>query len=170
MSAIVQFSKLMEGEDLENKLDLDKIFKSIYDASCEPPKVISDILEALAGAIYLDSNMSLEKVWEVMQKFLLPFLDAYVNPTIAPLHPTSALVLACGQMGCAKVTFSQKDFEEDTEKHNQITIHVKVHDTILVTQSAKHKKAAKLLASVCALKKIEEEPGCIEKLCTCKGE
>ena len=33
----------------------------------DPPKVLGDILESLAGAIFIDSGMSLESVWEVFQ-------------------------------------------------------------------------------------------------------
>ena len=32
-----------------------------------PPKVLGDILESLAGAIFIDSGFSLESVWKVFQ-------------------------------------------------------------------------------------------------------
>jgi dsRNA-specific ribonuclease len=31
----------------------------------DPPKVVSDIVESLIGAIYLDSNFNQEEVWRV---------------------------------------------------------------------------------------------------------
>lgn len=33
----------------------------------DPPKVLGDILESLAGAIFIDSGMSLEAVWKVFK-------------------------------------------------------------------------------------------------------
>jgi endoribonuclease Dicer len=33
----------------------------------DPPKVLGDILESLAGAIFIDSGMSLETVWKIFQ-------------------------------------------------------------------------------------------------------
>ncbi len=33
----------------------------------DPPKVLGDILESVAGAIFLDSKMDLEAVWEVFK-------------------------------------------------------------------------------------------------------
>ena len=33
----------------------------------DPPKVLGDLLESLAGAIFLDSGMNLETVWRVFQ-------------------------------------------------------------------------------------------------------
>lgn len=35
----------------------------------EVPKALGDIFESVAGAIFLDSNMSLDKVWEVSMKY-----------------------------------------------------------------------------------------------------
>lgn len=33
----------------------------------DPPKVLGDILESLAGAIFIDSGMSLEVVWKIFK-------------------------------------------------------------------------------------------------------
>lgn len=33
----------------------------------DPPKVLGDLLESLAGAIFLDSGMNLETVWRVFR-------------------------------------------------------------------------------------------------------
>jgi endoribonuclease Dicer len=33
----------------------------------EPPKVLGDLLESIAGAIFVDSNLSLSAVWRVFQ-------------------------------------------------------------------------------------------------------
>lgn len=33
----------------------------------EPPKVLGDIFESLAGAIFMDSGLCLDKVWETFQ-------------------------------------------------------------------------------------------------------
>lgn len=46
-------------------LDSDVVFVDELD----PPKVLGDLLESLAGAIFLDSGMSLEKVWTVFRPF-----------------------------------------------------------------------------------------------------
>jgi dsRNA-specific ribonuclease len=40
----------------------------------EPPKFLADIFESVAGAIYLDSNCSLNTVWNVYYKFFEPYL------------------------------------------------------------------------------------------------
>ena len=41
----------------------------------DPPKVLGDILESLAGAIFVDSGMNLESVWEILQ----PLFDKRIS-------------------------------------------------------------------------------------------
>lgn len=36
----------------------------------EVPKALGDVFESVAGAIYLDSNMSLDTVWTVYHKIM----------------------------------------------------------------------------------------------------
>ena len=36
----------------------------------EPPKVLGDVLESVAGAVFVDSGMSLEKVWSVFRPLI----------------------------------------------------------------------------------------------------
>lgn len=36
----------------------------------EVPKALGDVFESVAGAIYLDSNMSLDTVWKVYHKLM----------------------------------------------------------------------------------------------------
>lgn len=38
------------------------------------PKAMGDIFESLAGAIYMDSNMSLETVWQVYYPMMRPLI------------------------------------------------------------------------------------------------
>ena len=41
---------------------------SEYEATddVEPPKVLGDLLESLAGAIFMDSGMNLQAVWDTL--------------------------------------------------------------------------------------------------------
>ena len=43
-------------------------------SNVEVPKVLSDIFESVAGAIFLDSDMSLDAVWKVFYPLLRPEL------------------------------------------------------------------------------------------------
>ncbi|KAK3092704.1 hypothetical protein FSP39_006212 [Pinctada imbricata] len=45
----------------------------------EVPKALGDIFESLAGAIYLDSGMSLDVVWRVYYRIMKPQIDKYLK-------------------------------------------------------------------------------------------
>ena len=43
----------------------------------EVPKALGDIFESVAGAIYLDSGMSLDVVWRVFYRIMKPQIGKY---------------------------------------------------------------------------------------------
>ncbi|KAK3608682.1 hypothetical protein CHS0354_032329, partial [Potamilus streckersoni] len=45
----------------------------------EVPKALGDIFESLAGAIYLDSGMSLDAVWRVYYRIMNKQIDKYLK-------------------------------------------------------------------------------------------
>lgn len=49
------------------------------DYDIEYPKFLADIFESVAGAIYLDSNCSLDAVW----KAYYPLMEPYLGDLIA---------------------------------------------------------------------------------------
>lgn len=46
-------------------------------ADIEEPKILADVFESVAGAIYVDSDMSLESVWKVYGKFFEPVITEF---------------------------------------------------------------------------------------------
>ncbi|XP_073247902.1 endoribonuclease Dicer-like isoform X3 [Porites lutea] len=77
----------------------------------EAPKVLGDIYESVAGAVFLDSGMDLTKVWEVYYRMMQPYIDHYsVNIPINPIRRvyeednerefSKAEVLADGRVKC----------------------------------------------------------------------
>ena len=40
----------------------------------EVPKALGDIFESVAGAVYLDSGMSLDVVWRVFHRIMKPYI------------------------------------------------------------------------------------------------
>ena len=45
----------------------------------EVPKAMGDIFESLAGAIYMDSRMSLETVWQVYYPMMRPLIGEWAG-------------------------------------------------------------------------------------------
>ena len=43
----------------------------------DPPKALGDVLESIAGALFLDCGMSLETVWFKFYPFFKPLIGKY---------------------------------------------------------------------------------------------
>jgi endoribonuclease Dicer len=50
-----------------------------YSNLLEVPKALGDIFESLAGAIYLDSGMSLDTVWRVYYRIMKPQIGKFIE-------------------------------------------------------------------------------------------
>ncbi|XP_064603433.1 endoribonuclease Dicer-like isoform X2 [Liolophura sinensis] len=59
-------------DDEDDSDDMEKV-------EMEIPKALGDIFESVAGAIYLDSAMSLDTVWRVYYRMMKPQIDQYLE-------------------------------------------------------------------------------------------
>lgn len=73
----------------------------------EVPKAMGDIFESLAGAIYMDSKMSLETVWQVYYPMMRPLIGeqwraeyCHACWTLDVMKPLRILVLTCWRTEC----------------------------------------------------------------------
>ncbi|KAL4237619.1 Endoribonuclease Dicer [Mactra antiquata] len=64
----------IDDEDDEDDEDHEK-----EQVELEVPKALGDIFESVAGAIYLDSAMSLDTVWRVFYRIMKPQIDKYLK-------------------------------------------------------------------------------------------
>ncbi|XP_068669738.1 endoribonuclease Dicer homolog 1-like isoform X1 [Aristolochia californica] len=68
-------------------------FNSFGIGDCKAPKVLGDIVESIAGAIFLDSGRDTSAVWGAFK----PLLDPMVTPETLPMHPVRELQERCQQ-------------------------------------------------------------------------
>ncbi|MCD9642641.1 hypothetical protein HAX54_029529 [Datura stramonium] len=61
----------------------------------DPPKVLADIVESLIGAIYIDSNFSMDSTWQVVEGLLQPL----ITPTNLETHPVTKFYEVCQKNG-----------------------------------------------------------------------
>lgn len=61
----------------------------------DAPKVLGDIVESLIGPIYIDSNSSMDKTWEIIKTLLVPI----VTPSSLKMHPVTRLYELCQKNG-----------------------------------------------------------------------
>ncbi|CAI9280062.1 unnamed protein product [Lactuca saligna] len=73
----------------------------------DPPKVLADLLESLIGAIFIDTDSSMDSTWEVVERLLQPL----ITPENLKLHPVAKFNEACQKMG---VKAQEKDLWSKT--------------------------------------------------------
>lgn len=69
----------------------------------DPPKAISDVLESVLGALFVDMNYNFEKASSVVEEVLKELLDV-LSPDM-PRDPVSELMVWSAQAGCRKISF-----------------------------------------------------------------
>lgn len=52
----------------------------------EIPKALGDIFESVAGAVYLDSGMSLDTIWAVYRPIMQPYISTSRFPIVHMLR------------------------------------------------------------------------------------
>ncbi|KAI8583787.1 hypothetical protein K450DRAFT_219980 [Umbelopsis ramanniana AG] len=94
MGAITQFAREVElikdsGEDVGE-----------YWSDLDVPKVLSDVVESVLGAIFVDSGFDFDTVQKSFNFFMLPFFDKYVQPDILKVHPLKTLTTGLQKIHC----------------------------------------------------------------------
>lgn len=65
--------------------------KSFICGDFKPPKVLADIVESIAAAVFVDSGRSADRVWEVFR----PLLEPLISLEKLELHPVTELTQLC---------------------------------------------------------------------------
>ncbi|KAL6901853.1 hypothetical protein ACP4OV_004729 [Aristida adscensionis] len=115
----------------------------------DPPKVLSDIVESLIGAIYLDSNFNQEEVWRVFRNLA----DPLISLETLGRHPVSELFEFC-----QKTRRGVKIVKDKWDKNLKVEILI---DGELVGSAtyAQKKEIAQNRAAKAALDKLKETLG-----------
>ncbi|PBL04406.1 P-loop containing nucleoside triphosphate hydrolase protein [Armillaria gallica] len=93
-----RFQKLSDAiaDGLENR----KIYPWAALTRLQAPKFFSDMIESLFGAVFLDSEGSLERTRDVMRRTgVLPLLERIVKDDVDVLHPVSRLSVWASKRG-----------------------------------------------------------------------
>lgn len=118
--------------------------ESEYAEDIEVPKALGDVFESVAGAIYLDSGMSLDHVWRVYFKMMKPEIE-YFSSNV-PKSPIRELLESMPQ----NVRFSPSELAPD-RKHRVIA---EVFGLGRFTGVGRNKHSAKSTAAKRALRML----------------
>ncbi|CAF1083057.1 unnamed protein product, partial [Didymodactylos carnosus] len=80
---ISSYAQLEHSETLHDRLDKD--IAAYADATA--PKALADVFEAIVGAIFLDSQNSLQTVWRVIEPFMRNYIEKSISsPNLNPVR------------------------------------------------------------------------------------
>ncbi|XP_047150103.1 ribonuclease 3-like protein 2 [Vigna umbellata] len=131
-----------EIELFEKAVTLEKYPVGIHGGSVGAPKVLSDIVESVAAAVYFDLGFDLEKFWEKFRVILEPIVtpgDLEQQP-----HPVKELFKICQKMG---KLLKIKSVRKETDS----IAYVFVDGKFIASASSAQKDLAKLEAAKIAL-------------------
>ncbi|PIN07709.1 dsRNA-specific nuclease Dicer [Handroanthus impetiginosus] len=121
-------------------------FNSFGLGDCKAPKVLGDIVESIAGAIFLDAGCNTAVVWKVFQ----PLLNPMVTPETLPMHPVRELQERCQQQA--------EGLEYKASRNgNLATVEVYVDGVQVGVAHNPQKKMAQKLAARNALAALKEK-------------
>lgn len=104
----------MLADSLELGTAIDRYLETIQDVrysrlvvetwAFDPPKPMSDLLEAVIGAVLVDSDFNIETVFRVLEPIMAPVLDV-VSPEM-PRDPTTELMIwAARTSACHRIKY-----------------------------------------------------------------
>jgi len=128
------------------------------------PKVLSDIIESLMGAIYVTDQFSPVGVEMIFDKLFKPFYDKYITLKTLSLHPTKLLFELFQRQQCSQF----KIINNKVPGTNANIAQVLVHDVILASAEDPDATIAARRASFFALDALEGDPSFFPRTCDCR--
>jgi len=114
------------------------------------PEDLADLIESIAGAIYLDSKHKKEVVWRAMRRLLEPL----ATPKTVELYPVSELKEICEHRKYPKPLYSPT--RDNGVGVTRVVAEVKAAGTVYyATEEGCNKKVAEILAAKALLQKLK---------------
>ncbi|CAG8675935.1 16194_t:CDS:2, partial [Dentiscutata erythropus] len=165
---IIHFSsKLMNGitEFVNTVNELREKNEAVgeYWSDLDVPKVMSDVVESMMGAIFVDSEFDPAVLHKVFDKWIKPILTEHVTPETLKVHPVKKLTEYMQKEGCTEILLRNHTSEESDVQKCTIFI----HEMPVAHAGSTNIRAARKLAAQQILDKIDNDPKYLEKICTC---
>ncbi|XP_017475087.1 PREDICTED: endoribonuclease Dcr-1 [Rhagoletis zephyria] len=114
----------------------------------EVPKALGDVFESIAGAIFLDSNMSLDVVWQVYSNMMKPEIEQFSNSV--PKSPIRELL----ELEPETAKFGKPEKLADGRRV-RVTVEVFLKGTF--RGIGRNYRIAKCTAAKCALRQLKKQ-------------
>ncbi|KAG8960065.1 hypothetical protein FRC03_007110 [Tulasnella sp. 419] len=133
-----------------------------YWLDIEPPKVLSDMIEAIFGAIVVSEDFDSLGSEVFYSKVIKPFLDKHISWSTICHHPTKLLLELLQSRSC-------REFMLPKQEDGPLTrCEVIYHNVILSSEVGFSSSEASRLASARALDALEGDPTFLDRICDCR--
>ncbi|CEP11830.1 hypothetical protein [Parasitella parasitica] len=150
-TAVEQFQQLvLDSQDKEGE----------YWLNFNPPKILSDVVESLIGAVYVDSGFNLDPIEKLFDRILGPLLDEHISISMIQEHPVGKLKCMVQEFGC---THCETRNIYTKEQHCVVFVHGEAY----ASGSGINTKEAKKQAAANACQRIQDLPDEFIAKCTC---
>ncbi|EGO21809.1 hypothetical protein SERLADRAFT_441040 [Serpula lacrymans var. lacrymans S7.9] len=132
----------------------------------DPPKALSDVLESVVGAIFVDSAYNFEKVASVVELIMSDVLEL-LSPNL-PKDPVSELMVWAASSGCRRISFRKTQSHAELRRNDSVS--VVVHDVVVAGPiTASNLSLSKGLAAERARILLDDHSSdqCLTSLCDC---
>nr|AFX89032.1 dicer 1 [Mayetiola destructor] len=139
---------------VENNHSISEEFYLISEEECdeaedvEVPKALGDIFESVAGAIFLDSNMSLDMVWKIFSNMMKPEIDQFSDSV--PKSPIRELL----ELEPETAKFGKPEKLADGRR---VRVTVDVFGKGTYRGIGRNYRIAKCTAAKCALRQLKKQ-------------
>ncbi|PSR73594.1 hypothetical protein PHLCEN_2v10513 [Hermanssonia centrifuga] len=128
----------------------------------EPPKVLSDVVESIIGAIYVDDSYKNNGVQKFFDEHLKPFYDHHIRLQTLSDHPNKTLTEIFHAESCQNHSIV-KEMVGTT-----LRCDVLVHDVVLASGTDTLSNAALRKAAMGALDALANDPSFMTRVCDCR--
>lgn len=122
------------------------------------PKALSDVVESLVGAMFVDSEFDYTVAEKFFNTYMLPFFeDMHIYDSYANQHPTTFLSNKMRELRCERFTIKNAELpwdRTDPEAKPIILAAVIVHGKILAYGEGEQSKGARIAAAKIALDRL----------------
>jgi endoribonuclease Dicer len=136
-----------------------------YWLDMEPPKILSDVVESIIGALYISDGFTSDGVEFMFKKILEPFYDQHVTVKTLSHHPTKILFEIMQTQGCQQFSIEKEKLGETLGTRCDVI----VHDIILASATESTGYIAGRMASTAALDALEGDPSFMAHNCSCRN-
>lgn len=145
---LLHCSGLLQTQIAEYAKSLSEHDNGIKLQGAKGPKALGDMVESIAGAILIDTELNLDEVWRVYK----PLLSPIVTPDKLELPPLRELIELCGSLG---YFYKEQTVKKGETVHAELSVQLK--DVLLIGEGHdRTKKAAKGEAAHRLLKELEK--------------